>query len=352
VDKKIRAVDAFAGAGGLGLGLSRAGMELLYSFDLDPVAIATQTLNPDYGTHRAEVRDVKHLLRGRLLDLLGIERGALDVLAGGPPCQGFSVQRGKSTSDDPRNELVAAYAQLIDEVYPRVFLMENVPGLAGKRGGDALAELWRVTDRLGYRIHQKIVDAQDFGVPQRRKRLVVIGVRPDVSDSFSWPDARPESAITVRDTIEQLPQPGSTAAAKLPLHRADRPSPLNIERLKVLKPGQGRDFLPEHLLAACHKRTSSSIGHRNVYGRMAWDEVSPTITARFDSFTRGKFGHPEQLRSISLLEGALLQSFPIDYLFAGNKVEIARQIGNAVPPRMAESLGIAIIHVLKGKEPR
>ena len=110
-----------------------------------------------------------------------------------------------------------------------------------------------------------------------------------------------------------------------------------------MKEGQGRDDLPKELLADCHKIDSSVIGYRNVYGRMAWDEVAPTITARFDSFTRGKFGHPSQPRSISLREGALLQTFPSDFSFVGNKVEVARQIGNAVPPLLAEQIGRSII---------
>jgi DNA (cytosine-5)-methyltransferase 1 len=110
----------------------------------------------------------------------------------------------------------------------------------------------------------------------------------------------------------------------------------------ALKEGQARDNLPKHLLAECHKVSSDVIGHRNVYGRMRWDEVAPTITARFDSFTRGQFGHPDQLRSISLLEGALLQTFPEGYHFSGTKVDIARQIGNAVPPRFAAAIGRSI----------
>jgi DNA (cytosine-5)-methyltransferase 1 len=274
-----------------------------------------------------------------------MERGELDLLAGGPPCQGFSVQRGRTTSDDPRNALVASYAKLIDEVYPRVFMMENVPGLAGERGGGALLPLWEVTERLGYRVFKRIVDAQDYGVPQRRKRFVVIGVREDVEADFSWPVQLEPVRRTVRDVIEWLPAPGD-ATANLPMHRADRLSAINLQRIEFLSAGQGRDHLPDHLLADCHKRSSTSIGHRNVYGRMAWDDVAPTITARFDSFTRGKFGHPEQSRSISLLEGALLQTFPVEIQFAGNKVEIARQIGNAVPPMMAKALGVSIRELL------
>jgi DNA (cytosine-5)-methyltransferase 1 len=125
---------------------------------------------------------------------------------------------------------------------------------------------------------------------------------------------------------------------------------LNVQRLEALGQGQARDNLPQELLANCHRIDSAIIGYRNVYGRMAWDEVAPTITARFDSFTRGKFGHPEQTRSISLREGALLQTFPMDFTFIGTKVDIARQIGNAVPPKLAEAIGRSIIAYYQRKE--
>lgn len=114
-----------------------------------------------------------------------------------------------------------------------------------------------------------------------------------------------------------------------------------------MKEGQGRDFLPEDLLLPCHKVSSSVMGHRNVFGRMCWDKVAPTITARFDSFSRGMFGHPVQDRTISLREGALLQTFPLDYIFVGSKVEVARQIGNAVPVKLAEHIGESIIEALE-----
>ena len=154
-----------------------------------------------------------------------------------------------------------------------------------------------------------------------------------------------EKRYEIRDTIGKLPVPpeDGTDTQGLSWHRRDKLSALNIKRIQALKEGQGRDDLPKELRANCHKIDSAIIGHRNVYGRMAWDEVAPTITARFDSFTRGKFGHPSQDRSISLREGALLQTFPMDFMFAGNKVDVARQIGNAVPPVLAEYIGKSII---------
>ena len=336
-------IDSFCGAGGLGLGLKRAGLDILMSFDIDGLCIDTINANKKYLDHLAVVADIADMLNGKLLRKCKIQRGKLFLLAGGPPCQGFSVQR-RGNDLDKRNDLVLKYGQLINELYPCYFVMENVSGLGGKRGKNILKQLVEEVESLGYNVHIKVLDAQNFGVPQRRKRYIVVGERGDMKSSYLYPK---ESFIskTVRDTIGSLPAPPVNGEdhPDYSLHRRDKLSPLNIRRLNALKEGQGRDHLPKDLLADCHRVDSSVIGYRNVYGRMAWDDVSPTITARFDSFTRGQFGHPDQPRSISLREGALLQTFPVDFSFIGNKVDVARQIGNAVPPLLAEAIGKSII---------
>lgn len=340
---KYTCIDSFCGAGGLGLGLKRAGFNILLSFDIDPICIETIKSNKKYFNHPAEAADISDMLNGTLLKKCNLTRGELFLLAGGPPCQGFSVQR-RGNDIDARNELVLKYGKLIDELYPKYFVMENVTGIAGKRGKTILQQLIENVGRIGYNIHIGLLDAQDYGVPQRRKRYIIVGERKDEGNYYQFPPAL-GIRHTVRDAIGNLPAPpdDGTDHPDFPLHRKDHLSDLNLRRIQAIKEGQGRDSLPEDLLADCHKIDSSVIGFRNVYGRMAWDEVAPTITARFDSFTRGKFGHPEQDRSISLREGALLQSFPIDFIFIGNKIDVARQIGNAVPPLLAEQIGKSII---------
>jgi DNA (cytosine-5)-methyltransferase 1 len=342
-------VDSFSGAGGLSLGLQEAGFEMLFSFDIDPKCIDTIKKNPKYFKHPAFCEDIQDMLGGRLLDRIGLKKGELFLLAGGPPCQGFSVQRIGEDADS-RNELVLLYGNLIDEVRPLFFMMENVCGIQGKRGNVILFELIRHMESIGYIVHKQLVDAEDYGVPQRRKRIFLVGERKDIGSNYEFPKPTGEKH-TVRETIGFLPPPpeDGTPHPDYPLHRRDRLSEKNIMRLKALQQGQGRDHLPEELLANCHRINSAVIGHRNVYGRMSWDEVAPTITARFDSFTRGLFGHPEQLRSISLCEGALLQTFPIDFLFEGSKIDIARQIGNAVPPKLAKIIGDSILKYYLGK---
>ena len=336
-------IDSFCGAGGLGLGLKNAGFKILLSFDIEQKCIDTINANKKYFDHTAITADIADMLNQNLLKKCNLKRGELFLLAGGPPCQGFSVQR-RGSDTDIRNELVLKYGQMVEELYPYFFVMENVTGLAGKRGKTILEQLIENVEAIGYDVSVNLLDAQEYNVPQRRKRYVIVGKRKDINTTYI-PPVPNSKRITVREAIAFLPEPPLNGQdhPDIPLHRRDKLSDLNLKRIQAIKPGQGRDDLPEELLADCHKIDSSVIGYRNVYGRMAWDEVAPTITARFDSFTRGKFGHPDQPRSISLREGAILQTFPMDFMFTGNKVDVARQIGNAVPPVLAECIGKSII---------
>ena len=320
---KLKFIDLFAGCGGLSLGLMNAGLEGIFAIEKTEDAFKTLIHNLDHKKIKngykwpiwlpqknMTTRDLLDNYQSQLQEL----KDKVDLIAGGPPCQGFSVQR-RGADEDPRNQLVFKYAQLVDELYPRYFVMENVSGIAGKRGKTILEELLDKLKNIGYTVHIKLLDAQNYGVAQRRKRYIIIGERSDMGANYEYPKEM-EKHYTVRDVIGSLPEPPEDGSdyPGISLHRRDRLSEINLKRIRALKPGQGREYLPKELLADCHKIDSSVIGYRNVYGRMAWDEVSPTITARFDSFTRGKFGHPEQDRSISLREGAMLQTFPKDFL--------------------------------------
>ncbi len=343
MSESLRFIDAFAGAGGMSLGLERAGFELALAFDLDLCAVATMRKNHPGRENCIHVADINTLLDNSTLRDFGITPGAVDLVTGGPPCQGFSIQRTIGDDADDRNDLVIRFMEFVALVKPRCFLMENVPALGGTRGKAILDKALQYIASQGYLTDSKVLDAADFGVPQRRRRRFILGERTDTPFmSVALPDP-PKTRIrtTVRDAIGHLPEPPLDGSdhPDFPNHRRDLLSPQNLERIAALKPGQGRQHLPDALLAECHKRSPAEIGHRNVYGRMSWDEPSPTITARFDSFTRGQFGHPEQDRTISLREGAVLQTFPLEYVFIGNKVEIARQIGNAVPPTLACVIG-------------
>lgn len=333
-------IDAFCGAGGLSLGFEQAGWESILAFDNEPRAVDT------YNKHfagSAQVLDASAVSGTDLLELAGIGPGECDLLAGGPPCQGFSLQR-RGDRDDPRNQLVLRYLEWITDVHPRAFLLENVPAIRSVRGKHLLAAVQEHATSAGYRTHIETLNAADLGLAQVRRRTFLVGVRS--GGDFEWP--RPEGCVrTVRDAIGDLPSPPNDGSPHrlVPNHyREARLSALNRERIRAVPEGGGREDLPTHLQLKCHQN-----GHRHLdtYGRMTWDAPSPTITARFDSFTRGRFGHPVEDRSITLREGARLQSFPDDFVFLGNREQGARMIGNAVPPLVAELIARSIAHALR-----
>lgn len=339
MSKRLRIIDCFCGAGGLSIGFEKAGFEVVYAFDIDKAAIDTYKNNPGYHHGKAFVRDVYGVSKASIEQDIGQPLGNIDVMIGGPPCQGFSVQR-RGEDNDPRNKLILEYCRLIKEIKPRFFVLENVGGLMSKRGKPYVKTLIDVLSDAGYMIQTKKLLASDYGVPQDRKRVIIVGeMSTDGIEHFEYPKQSSGEKKTVRDAIYDLMDKDEN---DIPNHKADKLSELNLERIRSIKEGQGQDSLPSELQLECHKKNN---GHRHLdtYGRMAWDKPSPTITARFDSFSRGRFGHPVLDRTITLREGARLQTFPDDFIFLGNKVEVARQIGNAVPPVLAEQIATKVM---------
>lgn len=335
------AVDAFAGAGGFSLGLRQAGWNVVAAFDNDPVAVATyeRNLGSDIRLLDADQDDAQ-----ALVNALGLDGAGIDLLVGGPPCQGFSLQR-RGDRTDARNALVLRFVDLIVEMQPASFVMENVPAVTSTRGQHLVRALAETTSEIGYRTHIATLDAADYGVAQRRRRTFFVGIYGD--GDFEWPTPTAHgSPRTVAEALEGLPSPpldGTPHPDVANHYREARLSALNRERIRHVPPGGGRAHLPSHLQLACHQ---SGHRHLDTYGRLAWDEPAVTITARFDSFTRGKFGHPEEDRSITLREGARLQGFPDDFVFDGTREDGARLIGNAVPPPVAQELGAQIMRTL------
>ena len=352
MSRKFNAIDLFSGAGGLSLGLQRAGFDLKLAVDNDKWSGRTYRRN--FGDHFLE-RDIFALSGDDLLKAAGLSSGGVDLLAGGPPCQGFSVQR-RGDHADPRNHLVLEYLRLVVEIRPRFFLMENVSGLMSQRGKPFLDQVISVASEQGYVVHLQKLDAAEYGVPQFRKRVILVGERTNGAlGRFEFPLANTTQTKyrTVREAIADLPSPPADGSPhpEIANHaREARLSAVNIERLKHIPPGGGREDLPLDLQLPCHKNNP---GHRHVdvYGRLSWDKPSGTITARFDSFTRGRFAHPVEHRSVTLREGARLQTFPDDFVFEGSREEIAKQIGNAIPPVFAEAICSAILNALKAQNP-
>jgi len=335
---QYRVIDCFCGAGGLSLGFERTGFEVAYAFDFAADTINTYKNNPKHHHGPAFVRDIHNVSKASIEADLGHELGAIDVIIGGPPCQGFSVQR-RGDNNDPRNELVLEYVRLVKEIRPRIFVMENVGGILSERGKPFVKALFENLSAAGYFIQQKKLLASDYGVPQDRTRVIIVGeLTYGKSATFEYPQRVLGAKKTVRDAISDLMDKDETTVAN---HKSDRLSAINLRRIQAISEGQGRDSLPEELQLECHKKNN---GHRHLdtYGRMAWDQPAPTITARFDSFSRGRFGHPVLDRTITLREGARLQTFPDDFEFKGTKVEVAKQIGNAVPPLLAEHIATQV----------
>lgn len=339
MNRPLTAIDLFAGAGGLSLGLHRAGFDVIAAVDSWQLAVDTYTKNLP---HAAICRDLSAVSGDELLDFAGQHNRPIDLVAGGPPCQGFSVQR-VGTDVDPRNKLIFDFARLVREIRPRAFLMENVTGLLGKRGKILLNRFEAELTQAGYTLAVHRVNAADFGVPQSRRRVLITGRRDDNRRLILNGPGR-AFPVTVWDAIGDLPRPAppGTVDATDPLHVESNLSAVNRERLALIPAGGGFEDLPPDLRVRCHRPGAAVIGHRGVYGRLAPDKPAGTITARFDSFTRGRFAHPYENRNITLREGARLQTFPDDFHFLGSREQIAAQIGNAVAPRLADRVATQI----------
>ena len=343
---RLTAIDLFSGAGGFSLGLERAGFSVVLG--VDSWSIATDSYSRNF-THPAVCMDLARTTGRTLLKAGGARRGSVDLVVGGPPCQGFSIQRIGS-DHDARNSLVLEYARLLKEVFPRLFVLENVPGLIGTRGKPLFNGFVKMATAAGFGVAFHVVDAVAYGVPQHRRRVLVLGWRRKDTAPFRLPSVTQVDTeyTTVMDAIGDLPSaaPRDAGHADDPLHRETRLSELNLRRLRLIPPGGGMQDLPIDMRVRCHKKGADAIGHRYVYGRLAPDRPANTITARFDSFTRGRFAHPYEHRNITLREGARLQTFPDTFHFCGNQEEIAAQIGNAVPPLLAQAIGKAAIQSL------
>jgi DNA (cytosine-5)-methyltransferase 1 len=347
VTTSLKVLDLFSGAGGLSLGLSQAGLDVIGAVDND--AASLQTYAENLGSH-CKALDLAAAGPSSISRVFDVDRGEVDIIAGGPPCQGFSLQR-RGTRADSRNQLVLSFIEVVEHFLPSMFIMENVGALRSKNGLPYLNELRLRAEAVGYQLEIQTLNAADFGVSQIRERAFVVGIQSAaISTPFRFPTPKLDSTCwrTVRDAIGDLPSPppdGSEHSDYTSHFREGRLSRLNIERITHVPPGGGRLDIPPHLQLRCHKENPTH-RHLDVYGRLDWDRPSGTLTARFDSFTRGRFAHPEEHRTITLREGARLQTFPDDFRFVGSREDVARQIGNAVPPVLAHQIGLAMREAL------
>lgn len=360
---KPTAIDLFCGAGGLSEGLRQAGYAIIAGNDIDKFAGATFA-----STHKEAVfleGSVRDLDASDFMTATGLAKGALDCLAGGPPCQGYSVYNHQRGMHDERSHLFREYLRIVKGLMPKWLVMENVTGIMSAGEGEAFQGVLKGIKALGYNVEAKILRAEDYGIPQERRRVVFIGNR--VGLPIVWPDKTHGEGLlpftTIFDALSDLPalengedagirgyacKPNSAFQRELRIgskavhnHIASRLGAINIERMKYIHQGGSWRDIPFDLLPDGMKRAKRS-DHTKRYGRMKWDGQSCTVLTKCDIHW-GAYIHPEQNRSITVREAARIQSFPDWFHFEGPRTEQYVQVGNAVPPMLGRKIGEAII---------
>ncbi len=339
------AVDLFCGIGGLTHGLIRAGIPVNAGIDIDDSCKEAYEIN---NNTRFITKDISNLTSSDVLNLY--PEGHTKILVGCAPCQPFSAyaRRYKGNDKDDRWRLLYSFARIIRSIEPEIISMENVPLLTKH---EPFTNLLNTLEKMRYKVKFHNVHCESYGIPQNRRRLVLLASRLGDIDLIP-PTHGPTDLVTVKQAIGKLdPIESGEISKRDPLHRAQRLTDMNKKRLSNSIPGGTWRDWDSDLICPCHaKKSGSSYG--SVYGRMSWDAPSPTITTQFFNYGSGRFGHPEQLRALSLREGAILQSFPDDYVFTSPTEpilfkNIATHIGNAVPVRLGEVIGLSILEHIK-----
>lgn len=371
MSRSFQLIDLFSGAGGMTLGFTNvqddegeAIFHPVWANDFNEDAV--DTYNANFG---------EHCVYGDIVDLLNdssVEIPKADIVIGGPPCQGFSLLN-KDREIDPRKQLWRPFMDIVEQSGARIFVMENVRQLLSSA---EIHEIKDVADQLGFEVASEVLCAANYGVPQVRYRAFVIGVKHGPSPIKAFPPRKthynprnsdeisslfdeyidePQPWKTVHDAIGDLPEPVGTEfrdePGPLDLHFGRNPTAKSEKRYRAVPPGGNRFDLQKNapeITPDCWKRKKS--GGTDLFGRLWWDRPSVTIRTEFFKPEKGRYLHPVEHRPITHREGARLQSFPDDFKFCGSKIEIARQIGNAVPPLLAEAIARSVHALLTGSE--
>lgn len=325
----LTVLDLFSGAGGFTRGFAEAGFVPIFAVEFDKAAAETYEAN--FGPHctTADINTVKEFPKA-------------DVIIGGPPCQGFS-NLGAHIPDDPRNQLWRHYVRAVKQTMPLVFVVENVPPLLNSEEGQ---ELIRQTEKLGYKVEGRILNSANYGAAQVRKRTIIIGSRigSPIFPNQTHVDPRKRDLVTqhlsdwvtVRQVIGDLPKKPTGRE----WHIGRNPTAMSLERYGHIPPGGNRWNLPPHLMPDCWKRKTK--GGTDLFGRLHWNQPSVTIRTEFFKPEKGRYLHPSENRPITHREAARIQGFPDDFKFIGSKIAVAKQIGNAVPVKLAHAIAQAV----------
>ena len=347
MSKEFRILDLFCGAGGLSWGMHKnPNFSTVVALDFDEKAAETFKRNmPDTEVLVGDITD--SAVKDKIIKLA--QEKKVNMIAGGPPCQGYSMKGKKMGLADPRNFLFREYLNLVEQLQPEVFVIENVKGLLISSNGWFKDEIVQSIETLGYHVRFDILNAADFGVPQSRERTIFICSK---QSPITLPEPTVEKRVTVRDAISDLSYLESgegdfeldyiteadsdyqkamrTGSTRLYNHKASNHKQIAIDKLKLILPEQGKECLPEEMKGNQKFKTT--------WGRLKWDAVSPTIDTRFDASSNGTNNHPYLNRAITPREAARIQSFDDKFVFYGSKFYIRKQIGNAVPPLLAKAI--------------
>ena len=326
-------VELFAGAGGLALGLEEAGFENILSNDFDKDSCDTLKLNrPNWNV---VCDSVENLAEKDLLKMLNIKEGELDLLSGGYPCQSFSYAGKRLGLNDVRGTMFYYYAKILKQLKPKIFLAENVKGLVSHDGGKTLQTMINVFEEIGYHVQYKVLNAWDYGVAEKRERVVIIGIRNDIQVDYEYPTPHDYKPV-LRDVLKNVPK---SEGATYPQSKK--------EVFDLVPPGGCWRDLPEDI-ARSYMKGSYNLGggKTGMARRISWDEPSLTILCS-PCMKQTDRCHPDETRPFTVRESARIQSFPDTWQFCGNLHSKYKQIGNAVPVNLAKEIGLSIIKVLK-----
>ena len=345
----VKVFDFFSGCGGASCGFRDAGMDIVFALDCDPDS--QRTFQTNFPSTHFELMNIRETSIPHVRSLVDAQRPNPVLFCGCAPCQPFTKQntRHPEQKDDDRVSLLPRFAEFVEVCKPDIVFVENVPGLqklslCTQPFGGFLQSL----QTAGYQVEHRRVRLMKYGVPQSRRRLVLLASCHgpiELPPETNGPGTPQPHYETIKNWIKNLPPiAAGEEHATVPNHRAARLSKLNLKRIKATPEGGGYGDWPKQLRLDCHKRTT---GYSDVYGRMSWDRPATGLTTRCISYSNGRFGHPEQDRAISIREAACLQTFPLDFRFEGSLSSMARQIGNAVPVRLATIIGRQINKHLK-----